>query len=193
MKQLKAGAFAALAMALMSIAGASTASATTLEAAGVAKNESVTVTVSLKSGTSASKKITSGSTLDTCGSEDWGWPTAKPYTGTTVTGAIQTMTSGCLPVSVHKPGKIYIEHIAGTTNGTVYSEETEMTEFSNEFGIWLPCKTGTGTHIGTLTGVKEGHATLHVNAVINCGFFAPTVKWEGTYTVTSPTGLGVSA
>lgn len=60
-------------------------------------------------------------------------------------------------------------------------------------GSYVNCKTGTGTHMGTLTGVKEGHATLHIDAIKNCGFFMPSATWGATFTVTSPTGLGVVA
>jgi len=34
---------------------------------------------------------------------------------------------------------------------------------------------------------------MDINGVLNCGFFLPSAKWEGTYTVTSPEGLGVTA
>ena len=44
----------------------------------------------------------------------------------------------------------------------------------------LTCTTS-NTDIGTLTGVKEGNATMDINAVLNCGAFLPSAKWEGTY------------
>ncbi|HEX6204942.1 MAG TPA: hypothetical protein VFZ29_03950, partial [Solirubrobacterales bacterium] len=81
--------------------------------------------------------------------------------------------------------------IPGTTNGTVFSEEAEIT-VGSPFGT-LNCKTNAGVDLGTLTGTKEGHATIDVNAVLNCGFLMPSATLKGTYTVTSPTGLGVSA
>jgi hypothetical protein len=52
---------------------------------------------------------------------------------------------------------------------------------------------GTGTDVGTLTGVKEGTATMDINAILNCGFFLPSAKWQATYTVTNPANLGVEA
>jgi hypothetical protein len=40
-----------------------------------------------------------------------------------------------------------------------------------------------------MTGVKEGNATMDINAALFCGGISS--KWEATYTVTSPSGLGV--
>ena len=56
----------------------------------------------------------------------------------------------------------------------------------------MNCKTGEGTAIGNLTGVASGHATMEINATLNCGPHLSSARWTGTYTVTSPTGLGVS-
>ena len=95
------------------------------------------------------------------------------------------------PVVVHKQGSFGIEHIAGTTNGTVASLAAEVT-FGTAFGT-ANCKTGVGTDIGTLTGVKAGLATLDVNAVLNCGFLVPSAIWQASYTITIPERLGVSA
>jgi hypothetical protein len=211
MKYLKMLGLAALsAMALMAVT-AGTASATTLEIGGATQNKPVTITASLKAGTSVLLKNTSGSSENTCtqshlhGTTTWsttgGVTTHNSYTGEQLTGALSFLQfgtdatgKGCTTnVTVHKAGKLHIKHIAGTTNGTLTSSEAEVTSFSAAFGTYINCKTGTGTHLGTLTGVKEGHATMHVNAVLNCGFFVPSAQWIGTYTVTSPTGFGVSA
>jgi hypothetical protein len=100
--------------------------------------------------------------------------------------------TGCSHTTkVLKSGKLSIAWIAGTTNGTVSLTETEVTFQSTVFGISAVCKAGTGTDIGTLTGVKEGHATLHIDATktLDCGAFLGKSSWTGTYTVTSPTGL----
>jgi hypothetical protein len=94
-------------------------------------------------------------------------------------------------IIVDNAGQISIEHIPGTTNGTVVWENAQIT-FPTGFGQ-ANCKFGAGTDIGTLTGASSGHATLDIKAVINCGFFLPSTVWEGTYVVTSPTGLGVTA
>jgi hypothetical protein len=181
------------AMAMMAVT-AGTASATTLEVSGVTKNSRVDISASLVGEVSLPLTSTSGGTLfNTCTGSTVGGYTTSPYTGTTVTGHITTLTfTGCKnPVTVHKMGTLHIEHIKNTTNGTLRSSGAEVTSYSTIFGTYLNCKTGEGTHLGTLTGVKEGHALMHVNAALNCGI--TSALWAGTYTVTSPTGLGVSA
>jgi hypothetical protein len=55
----------------------------------------------------------------------------------------------------------------------------------------LSCRTGEGTDIGTLTGKATGQATIDFKAVVNCGFLVPSSTWQGSYTITSPEGLGV--
>jgi hypothetical protein len=109
-----------------------------------------------------------------------------------VTGAVNTLTFGTCtrePVTTHKGGTLHIKWIEGTTNGTVTSSGAEVTTGS-PFGT-LNCKTGEGTHLGTLKGVAKTteHATMEINAVLSCSGISS--KWEATYTVTSPTGLGV--
>jgi hypothetical protein len=196
LKYLKMIGLAALtATAMTAYIGASAASATTPEIGGVVKNESITISGTLKSGSSGVLKTTSGASEQTCTQMNLQGKSASPYTGATLTGAVTTWTfGGCTnPVTVDKAGTLHITHIAGTTNGTVVSSGAEVTSFSAAIGAYINCKTGTGTHLGTVTGVKEGHATLHINAVLNCGFFLPSAKMEGTGTVTSPTGLGVVA
>jgi hypothetical protein len=203
MKYLKMLGLTALsALALMAVAAGS-ASATTLEVGGVTQNKSVTLEASLKAGTTLILKNTSGSSENTCTKATLSGSTVSPYTGATVTGPVSALQfgedangKGCTsPVTVHEKGTLHVSH-AGTTNGTLTSSGAVVTSYSSAFGVYLTCKTGTGTHLGTLTGVKEGSATAHINAVLNCGFFVPSAKWEGTYVVTKPTekeGLGVSA
>jgi hypothetical protein len=55
----------------------------------------------------------------------------------------------------------------------------------------LICKTGTGTVLGTITGVAKGNAVLDVNTVLNCGTALPSLRWEGKFVFTSPSGLGI--
>jgi hypothetical protein len=202
MKYLKMlGLAAVAAMALMAFAAGS-ASATTLEVGGVPKNESVTIAASLKAGTSLITKDTFGFSINTCiisnlhgsttSSTTVGVTTDNSYTGEQLTVPLTSLTfSSCErePVIVHKAGTLHIKWISGTTNGTVTLSGSEWTEGS-PFGT-LNCKTNEGTHLGTLTGVAKTteHATLDINAVLSCSGIS--VKWEATYTVTSPTGLGV--
>lgn len=203
--QLKMIGLAALsALTLMAIA-ASASATTTLEIGGVTQNGPLTLTMSLTPGTSSITSRTDGSLANTCTQSHMHWNTTV-YTGTVVTGPLTGHThqektegrlpsdgmssSGCTrPVTVHDPGTLEIDNI-GNTNGTVFWENGEVTK-STPLGT-VTCKSGETTHLGVLTGTASGHATLHIDAVLNCGFILPSAKWTATYTVTSPTGLGVS-
>jgi hypothetical protein len=203
MKYLKKLGLAALAAMALTAFSAGSASATTLEIGGVVKNETVTINASIKAGTSAILRDTFGFSVNTCtGSTVHGETTYadgvhNKYTGTRLTGPITSLTfSGCTnPVTVHKPGNLYIEHIRGTTNGTVFSEGAEVTVWSALHNTYINCKTGAGIHLGILTGVAKTteHATMDINATLNCEPHLSSAKWTGTYTVTTPTGLGVVA
>lgn len=191
--KLKLLGFALSALALMAI-GAGTASATTLEVGGATKNESIEIQASLEIGESLKWTNTAGTVLtNTCTSSQLIGGTVSPFTGAIVSGpfGVMSFTNCVRTVTVHKAGSFTIEHIAGTTNGTVRSVGAEITVGSPN-GT-MNCKTGEGTHIGTLTGVGAGAATLHINAVLNCGFLDPSTLWRGSYWITSPAGLGVSA
>jgi hypothetical protein len=118
--------------------------------------------------------------------------TQSPFTGTTVGGPISTLAwTGCSQgnPTVHKKGSLSIEWLSGT-NGTVRSSGAEYT-LPAPFGSTFTCTTS-GTDFGTLNGVKTGNATITINAVLACTGVG-TAKWTGTYTVTSPSGLGVEA
>jgi hypothetical protein len=192
MKYLKMLGLAGLAaMALTAFIGAGTASATTLEVGGVTQNSSVSISATLKAGTSAALRDTLGLLANTCTTSEVAGSTESPFSGTTVTGKVSSLKfSNCSdPVTVHQNGSLHVQHITGTTNGTVSSSGAEVTA-DGPFG-YLNCRTGSGTHLGTLTGVGSGNATMDVNAIVDC---APiSARWVATYTVTSPAGLGVSA
>lgn len=191
MKRRKKAAAVAIAITAMALVGATSASATTLEVGGVVQNASVTYSMSLVPDSSSITETTSGSSSHTCTVSQIHGSTSSPFTGTKVTGPVTTMTfENCTrAMTVHNAGKLWFEHITGTTNATVFSEETDVTK-GTVFGT-LTCTTGAGTHIGTLTGAAAGHATLDVKAVLNCGVLVPSMLWTATYTVTSPLGLGV--
>jgi hypothetical protein len=203
MKYLKMLGLAAIAaMALTAIIGAGTASATelyTYTSSGPAETVAVNTEIvsSLKSGTSALLKDTGGSTNDTCtGSEVKGKienTGGKTSEGKHPSGKISALTfTGCTHTTdVLAKGSLEIKNIAGTTNGTVISKEAQVTVQSTVFGISCTANTGTGTTIGTLTGVKSSteHATMDINGVINMGAFCGDSTWTGTYIVTSPTGI----
>jgi hypothetical protein len=205
MKYLKILGLAAVAAMAMMAFTAGSASATTLEVNGVTTNDSVTITASLKPKTVAVLRDTAGFSKNEC-SESHAHGVTEVYTGTYVSGPLTGHThaentagiepssglsfGGCTrPVTVERPGTLLIDWISGT-NGTVTSKEA-IVKVGSAIGT-LNCNTGEGTDIGTLTGVASGHATMDINGVINCGII-PSAKWEGTYIITTPTGLGVSS
>jgi hypothetical protein len=183
-----AGLATAASMAFMALLVVGTASATTLEVGGVAQNKAVSFTASLKSGTSLLVKDESGTSTDTCtGSTIAGSTTT--FTGTPggpVSGL--TFTSCSHTTTVLAKGSISFAWTSGT-HATVSSSGAEITVQSTFFGASAVCKTGPGRTIGTLTGVGSGSATLDLNAKITCGVLSD-VSWTGTYTITSPAGLG---
>jgi hypothetical protein len=190
MKHLKRIALAATATVVASLFAVSAAPATTLEIAGVTKNESIALTLTLKAGDSLITRDTSGFSQNTCTTSETAAATNSPHTGATVTAAVTTLSyANCSdPVTVHKKGTLHIAHITGTTNGTVSSSGTSYT-MDGPFG-YLNCVTGAGTHLGQLTGGASGNATLDVSAVLDCGI---SLRATTKYTVTNPSGLGVSA
>jgi hypothetical protein len=198
MKYLKMLGFAALSsMAAMAFTAGS-ASATTLEIGGATQNSSVTITASLEPGTSLTTRTTGGLFINTCTESHVHGATVPPYTAHTVGGPISSYSIGACSeeaVEVVNPGSFDITHISGTTDGTVTWTGTTV-KVPSPFGT-LHCSAGAGTHIGRLTGATtvsnpSKHATLDLNAVTNCGI-VPSSLWQGSYWITSPTELGVSA
>jgi hypothetical protein len=189
------GLAAVAAMAFMAFAAGS-ASATTLEVNGTTQNSAITLTASLEPGSTATLRDTDNLTQDTCTESHVHGTTVAPFTGTSVGGPIEELSFGGCTHTTHvlKKGSLSVSHITGTTDGTVTSTGAEVTVQSTIFSISIICKTGAGVDIGTLTGkTNNEHATMDIDAVVNCGFFVPTAKWEGEYLITKPTGLGVSA
>lgn len=191
MKHLKCLGLAVLAaMALTAFLGAGPTSATTLQAGGKNLPAGSEFVTTLKSGTSSLMKDEFGTTTDTCtGSENRNKTTNESGAQVASNVTFQQTSSCTHTVTVLKTGKGTIEWTSGI-NGKVTSAESEVTVQSTFFGASAVCKTGTGTAIGTLTGSKEGHATMDVNAKINCGILGQGTL-TSTYTVTSPTGLTV--
>ncbi|HWC48779.1 MAG TPA: hypothetical protein VG448_07855 [Solirubrobacterales bacterium] len=182
------GVVAVAAMALMAFA--STASATTLEVGGVAKNEAVTIKASLKEN-SALLTDTNNISANTCTTSTVEGKTST-FTGAAVEGPISALSwSNCTQgnPTVDAKGSLSVTNISGTTNGTVRSTGANVT-VPSFFGN-LTCTTS-NTDLGTLNGKKEGSATMTINAVLSCTVIG-TARWSGTYTVTSPSGLGVGA
>jgi hypothetical protein len=185
------GLAAVAAMALMAVAAGS-ASATTLEIGGTAQSGAVTITASAEGSITLSD--TEFAVFNTCSVSNVHGSTTV-FSGTKVTGPLSELSFGTCtrsPVTVDKPGKLYIDWEGSGTSGSVFSEEAEWT-VPTSFGFSVTCKTGAGTKIGTLDGRASSseHATLTVAAVLSCGFLLPSASWSGSYIVTSPTGLGV--
>jgi hypothetical protein len=194
-----------LALVLMAL-GASSASATTLEVGGVAQSKSIEIRAWLEENTSFRMENTSGDVFNTCTSSELRIVTLEPFTASApgakwVGGPVTNLTFGnCTneSVAVDNRGNLSFEWTSGT-NGTVRWSGASIT-VSSIFGSTLNCTTNL-THIGTLTGVTKStevnytvkHATLDVNAVLNCGFLMPSARWTGSYTVISPTGFGITA
>jgi hypothetical protein len=188
------GPAAVLAMALMAVTAGS-ASATTLEIGGVVQSGAVTITASAEG--SWVLADTEGSQANTCSVSHLHGITTV-FSGAKVTGIFSEVSfSTCTrsPVTVDAKGGFYIEYEPGTTSGSIFVENTEMT-FPTPFGFSVSCKTASsGTKIGTLDGVKSisEHATITITAVLSCGFLLPSASMSGSYKVTSPTGLGVTS
>lgn len=188
------GHFAVLAISLTALLGAGTASGTTLEVSGVKKNEAITFSMTLQSGTSMLLTDEFGTTSQTCTVSTIHGTTTSPFTvaeAKEFDANISTLSYGsCIDTTtVLKAGRLFFSWDGGT-NATVTQSESEVTYQSTFFGASAVCKTGAGTDIGTLTGVASGHATLHLNAKVNCGILG-IARLTGVYTVTTPTGLGV--
>lgn len=209
MRYLKMLGLAAVAAAALTvILGANSASAAVLCSttadpcpAGQTWPAGLTLDWSIPSGGSVLQTDTEGGTLDTCTTSTMNWVITNPGGSTsTVTGTDEETTfSGCtFPTKTLKLGKWEIHKIAGTSNGTVTSDEvTETTINTVFFGSCIYGVTP-GTDLGTITEGKP--AILHINAVTEkftgSNFACPeTDRWTATYTLTSPanTTLSVSS
>jgi membrane protease subunit (stomatin/prohibitin family) len=175
------------AMALLAFTAAS-ADATVLEVGGVKQTGKVAIKGSL---TAAGIVLvrTDGTLANTCTVSVLAGETETNLT-TEPIGKLSSLTfeSCTRPVTLHLIGKFKFKWTSGT-NGTVYFVGMEWT-FGTPFGT-VNCKTGEGVSIGDLTGAASGNTTVHINAVLNCGFLLPSARLVGTYTITTPQGLGV--
>jgi cysteine sulfinate desulfinase/cysteine desulfurase-like protein len=182
------------AMALMGFGSIDSASATetTYEVGGIAQNQKITFTASASGAQAWVIKDEFTTTIDTCTSSHIHVTTEGPFTATFVNGVFTSLVpASCThTTTVLKKGKLSVTWLSGTTNGTLTSSEAEITLQSTFFGASAVCKTGAGTDVGVITGVKSGNATIHTNAKISCGILGSS-SWTGTYSVSSPSGLGI--
>ena len=203
MKYLKTLALAAVAAgALMAFIGAGTASASEVCSTAVSpcpfgQRWGVTPFIfSLKSGTSALLKETGaeGGTLDTCKtSEVAGEITNSGSSTTTVTGKITKLTWGTctFPTTTTVLGKLEVHNIAGTSNGTLTSDEVTKVTINTIFFGTCVYTVEAGKSIGDITG--GGPSVLHANAVAKkqegSAFACPeTSVWSAEYVLTKPEG-----
>ena len=202
MKYMKMlGLAAVAAMALMAFVGAGTASASGVYGSGGKLGVGATLDFSLKSGTSASLVNTAGESLDTCTSSTVkGKLTVAGDEKTNATGNIETLSWGSctFPTTTVTLGKLSVDHIAATTNGTVTSDAEIGVTINTVFFGSCVYGVASGTALGTVTGNAAGAATYDANAVAKklsgSAFACPeTSKWTGTYTSTEQTKLYVEA
>jgi hypothetical protein len=197
MKYLKILGLAAIAaMALTALLGVGTAGASSLKIRGASTSLGVgtVIEASLEAGNSAVLEDPFGFTGTTCtGSSVAGTLSVVTPTGQP-TGSLSALSFSPCPhtVDVISKGQLKIENIAGTTNGTVFSENAEVKVFSTLLNQSCIAKTGAGTDIGKLTGATAAgsKATMDIEGTIplsECS--ASSARWTGKYDVSKPLGL----
>jgi hypothetical protein len=196
MKLKRFGLAALAAMALMAFLGTSSAAATELFADGETLESGTEIHGTLLSGNSALLTTTDSKTIiDTCTGSTLNGTTTNAE-GETVGASIGSLTwSGCSTTTdTLSNGSLAISWTAGL-NGTVTGSGSVVTV--NFLGVSCRYGTGSGTHLGTLTGAEgESTAVVEFNAVVNeqepKSFVCPdTTRWTAAYAVTSPLGLNV--
>jgi hypothetical protein len=183
------------ATALMAFVGS--ASATMIYSTGPTTLGAGTVIVRSLEGSSILKSGTT--TLNTCTGGKFSSEIKNAGSATApVSEANTTFDSESCVSTVHteKLGTLQIEHIAGTTNGTL-----KMSGFvtgTTIFGTNCLYESGTAKHVGTLVGSLLGDATIGINTTVNeaepkKAICPDTATWQANYKVTSPTPLWVEA
>jgi hypothetical protein len=120
----------------------------------------------------------------------------------TVKGPIEVLTfTKCnCEVKVLNKGRLEIHWIEGTHNGTLTSNEAEVTaECSTIFGNVHCIYKTTNTDLGKLTGSATTGATptmdieeANIPRLVTSGLCAETAKWDAKYIVTTPDTLNVA-
>jgi len=188
------------ALALIAILGVGTASATELwksidwwpdETQGV----NVKIQASLQLGTSALLEEEGGKTIDTCtGSEldlliEESGASASTFVHPSGTFQKHNFTGCSHATTVLSGGKWKIKSIGGA-NGSLISENTEVTTKSTVFGISCIYKS-TGGSIGTFKGneLPGGTATFEINGLLSGSPGCTSARWTAVYSVTNIPGL----
>jgi hypothetical protein len=205
MKYLKIFSLAAVAaMALTGFVGSASATVLKKGTTTMAVNEEIKASLATGTSSTLTTDPPSGEpiTLNTCTSSSMTAKiTSAGSAATTVVGKVEAANltwSGCVSGQVNtlEGGELEIHWISGTTNGTLTAKKFKVTVNT----ILGPCTytAGGGIHMGNLSGVTSGNATMHINATIprlspdpDTGTCPTTAIWTGTYSVTSPSGLNV--
>lgn len=180
----------------MTFASTGSASATTLvtlsSGGGGIYSAGTTIHATLKKGTSAQLKDTSGNTITTCTSSTIEMLTGNE-TGTWVSGPVLDLRwEGCSQLTrTISQGRLEIMVTSGV-NGEVVGNFNSVTV--GIFGVSCTYGTGGGTKLGTLAGGEE--PTLTIGAVlgrVEGGFLCPsTVSWNAEYIITAPHSVFVA-
>ena len=190
------GLAAVAAMALMAFVVAGSASATVLCKTNTNPCSSkwavgTELEFTLKNGTSATWKGTSGETLKTCtGAKLRAQITSAGSATETVKLKVleDSWTSCTVPTVTLKLGELEVHSITGSTNGTLTFKNAEFTTQDLIFGDCVYGTAASGTDLGTLTSSGTGDSVIDVNATLspiglNC---CPEVVWQEDFTITSP-------
>jgi hypothetical protein len=171
---------------------ANSASATTLEVNGVTQNNSLSLLLTEKSGTTEIIKDDGGFSETTCTGTEMEAKTESPYTASAVQAKVSKLAfTGCThSVAVIKPGRIRIIWTSGTTNASMLWLDFEWAVVSTIFGVKCNVKSESAVAAGTLTGVSSGNAIWDLNMGLNMGVCG-NGSLTGTWAMTKPSGLGV--
>jgi hypothetical protein len=188
MKRIKLLGLAVAALVMTAFVG--TASATTLTTNGVKQTGIVEMRWSLRSPLVFTDTV--NTFANTCSISIVAVADATAVTGSRAIGPVSSMSfSSCTheKVVVDNKGSLSFEVIGSGPNGTVRSSGMEVTVPATIGSsiITVNCKTSE-TDIGTLTGTAAGGASIDVNAVLNCGFFLPSARWQAPFVSTKSTG-----
>jgi hypothetical protein len=190
------------ALAATAIAGAASASATVLCKTNTTPcSEKYSAGIQIKadsaSGTTVKLVNAEGGAVNSCSSGALTSPTENVGGATeTVRSALSTSgltwSSCAWPMTTVKAGEFEIHWISGGVNGTLTLKGLEITmDTGAPFGTCSYTSLKAGSHAGTITGGLT--PTLDVFAFLEktSGICPSGVRWQGTYTVTSPTPLYV--
>jgi hypothetical protein len=190
------GLAAVAAMALMAFVGAGTASASVLCTSATSPCPSDYAKGTEVVATSSHTQLTAGFGTVTCKKNEVAGKTKTTGGASeTVFGPVESLVfEECNGVvKVLKEGELEV-HATASGNGTLTSKGASVTVEL----VGVHCVYGTaatGTELGAVTGGAT--ATVDINAKVlkqEGGFLcASTATWEGTYTVTSPKPLFVTA